>query len=106
MNEASRCVLKPAARLEEIMKCPVDWEPRFGRDDWLLCLPHLDWYYSFSQIAIEGNECDLPFYPEEFEVVYDHPPTLESLLRNLASRRCEAVHLYMSRAGHCVQDKL
>jgi hypothetical protein len=84
-------------KLEELMKCPVDWEAKLGPDCWKLSLPHLDWYHSFSQVAVDAG--DLPFYPEEFESIYDDPWELKSLLINLAFRRSQAEELYMSRAG-------
>jgi hypothetical protein len=83
--------------LEELMKCPVDWKAKLQSDDWFLRLPHLDWYYSFAQHAVDGE--DLPLHPDEFDEIYEDPEELRSLLVNLRDRRPKAESLYMKRAG-------
>lgn len=79
------------------MKCPIDWRAKLQSEDWFLRLPHLDWYYSVAQHAVDGG--DLPFYPDEFEEIYEDPEELRSLLINLRDRRPKAESLYMMRAG-------
>jgi hypothetical protein len=83
--------------LEELMKCPIDWKAKLQSEDWFLRLPHLDWYYSFAQHAVDGE--DLPLYPDEFEEIYEDPEELRSQLINLRDRRPKAESLYMKRAG-------
>jgi hypothetical protein len=33
------------AKLEEMMKCPVDWDFQTGQENWDWCLMRLDWNY-------------------------------------------------------------
>lgn len=83
--------------LEELMKCPIDWKTKLQSDDWFLRLPHLDWYFSFAQHAVDRG--DLPLYPDEFDEIKEDPEELRSLLINLRDRRPNAEKLYMKRAG-------
>jgi hypothetical protein len=84
-------------KLEELLACPVDWKAKLDTDDWYMRMPHLDWYYSFAQHAVDGE--DLPLYPDEFDDVNSDPVELKSLVINLEMRRDEAEKLYMTRAG-------
>jgi len=81
------------------MKCPVDWKEKLQSDDWSVQIPHLDWYYSLAQHAV--NQEDISLYSSfgDLEEIYDDPEELKSLLINLRDRRPKAVELYMKRAG-------
>ena len=83
--------------LDDLMKCPVDWEKKLDFDGWQLSLPQLDWYYSFAQRAVDPT--DISLYLCDFDVISENDDQLKRLKRNLYDRRSAAVTLYMTRAG-------
>jgi hypothetical protein len=84
-------------KLEDLVKCPLDWEKKFGPDAWWLSLPQLDWYYSFAQHAVDYSE--LPLDLPQVDIDYEDPEELRRLLANISDRRPAAEKLYMTRAG-------
>ncbi len=83
--------------LEELVKCPLEWEKKFGSENWRVSLPQLDWYYSFAQHAVDRSE--LPFDLHEVDLVYEDLGVLRRLLANISLRQSAAEELYMTRAG-------
>ncbi len=83
--------------LEQLMRCPVDWDAQTQIENWEWSILQLDWLYCLHEQLAEGT--DIPVIPEEYEDLFEDAYELEHLLINLRLRRPEAVDLYMKRAG-------
>jgi hypothetical protein len=84
-------------KLEDLMKCPVNWDDQTGRQNWDWSLMRLDWHETLRNSVAEG--ADLPFYPEDYTDLYEEPDVLRSVIINLEFGRPKAIEAYMARAG-------
>lgn len=86
--------------LDQLMRCPVDWEAETHIENWEWSIVHLDWLHCLSERMAEGT--DIPVTPDDYDQLFEDPRDtyeLDQLLINLRLRRPEAVDLYGRRAG-------
>jgi hypothetical protein len=86
--------------LEELMRCPVDWEGETHIENWEWSIVHLDWLHCLGECMAEG--ADVPITPDDYDELFEDAKEtyeIDHLLINLRLRRPEAVDLYRRRAG-------
>jgi hypothetical protein len=84
-------------KLEELMKCPIDWKLQTLMEDWDWSLMELDWRYCLAEKVHERT--DLPFNDFEYSLIEEDPGERDHLIEMLELRRPEAKELYLERAG-------
>jgi len=86
--------------LEELMRCPVDWEVETHAENWEWSIVHLDWLHCLGECMAEG--ADVPITPDDYDELFEDAKEtyeIDRLLINLRLRRPETVDLYRRRAG-------
>lgn len=87
-----------AMELDELLRCPVDWDADTLTEisDWSVL--RLDWLFCLDERMPEGG--GIPMWPDERDELLEDPNSyeLDQLLANLRLRRSDAEQLYETRA--------
>ena len=74
-------MLAGKTELEQLMRCPVNWDRETGIENWEWSLLHLDWLHCLGEQFPEAS--DVPVTPEDYEGIFEDSYEHDHLLKNL-----------------------